>query len=107
MKSRAKVDTFGPMARPMKVSGKRTRCMVMVCSHGKMAKSTRATSLTTSERAKASSPGRMVESMTECGAMENSMDGASSYPRTTSRELESGKTARRSAGFHDKNQAFI
>lgn len=44
------------------------------------------------------SPGRMVESMTECGVMENNTAAESSFPRTQWNASANGKTERKSDG---------
>lgn len=63
-----------------------------------MAKSTRATLSMISARAKANLLGKMAAFTMECGVMENSTVEENSSQRTMSRELENGKTGRRSDG---------
>jgi hypothetical protein len=86
MKSQAKEDTFGQMARPLRVIGIKIKCMVMVYLFGKTVRNMRDILLMTKETDRVSSLGRMVESMMAHGRMENSMDVVNSYQKKDKRK---------------------
>lgn len=85
MKSVAKASTCGLMAKPMRDSGRRTRCMGMVYLHGRTVRSMKDTLLMIREKDKVNSHGKTVEFMMECGRTGSNMAEASLYLRTTSK----------------------
>ena len=86
-------DMSGPMARRIAASGRKIRCMDMDCSNGLMESSTKATSSTIKDRVRASSSGKMGESMTVNGKMESSMAKAPSSRLMALGKLECGRMA--------------
>ncbi len=88
----------GPMEKPMKDNGRRTKCTGMVCLCGRTAKSTKVTLSMIRGKDKASLSGRMAESMMECGRTASSTVEENSSLRMELKEAENGKMERKSNG---------
>lgn len=90
-KSQDKVTTTGLMARATQEAGARTKWTATECSHGRMARSMRATLSTIREKAKESSYGLMVVCTEVAGRLANSTESESTLVKKESPRKESGR----------------
>ena len=97
-KSQAVESMSGPMAKPMKACGRKTKCMVEVFSNGKTANNTKETSKMISVKVTVCSPGEMAVSMTDNGKTASNMEKEYLSRMKAPEELESGKVGATSNG---------
>ena len=90
-KSQAAESMSGPMAKPMKACGRKTKCTVEVSSNGKTASNTKETSKMISVKVMVCSPGEMAVSMTGNGKTASNMDVEYLSRMKAPEESESGR----------------
>jgi hypothetical protein len=99
MKSLEMEDTTGPMARPTKDSGKRTKCTEMVLSCGRTERDTKVISSMISVRVKALSSGPMADAISEDGEPVSKTVKELTLTRKTRPAEVSGRMAAKSNGL--------
>ena len=107
MKSRATESTYGQIKNNMMASGSITKCMAAVTSSGPTASNTSVSSKRTSAMEKASSFGKMAESMKVDGSKANSAASAIIPIIKESRRRVSGKTESAKIGSTKKIEVSI
>lgn len=95
------------MENLMTGSGKKTKCMDMVFSHGKMVRNMKDSLSMIREKDKVSSTGKMEESMMVCGKMENNMEGVHLQQKMEIREQVNGTKVEKQSGYLDSLNKLI
>ena len=107
MKSQVKVDTTGPMARPIKDSGRRTKCMETVSSCGRTERGMKVTLSMISAKVKELSSGLMADAISEDGEPESKTVKELTLTRKTRLVEVSGRMAARFNGLTEEPLALM